>query len=81
MAKTPPPTTETATATTKTVIQTQQKQKQEEQKQRLLLYNSLFGQDKNKFCDKTGLRFISSLNYSLQTILHLNDKILDIINY
>ena len=44
------------------------------QQQRLQLYNSLFGQEKNKICDKTGLQFTSSLNYSLYTFLHLSDK-------
>ena len=47
---------------------------QEAQKQRLQLYNSLFGQDRNKICDKTGLQFIQSLNCLLHTFLYLNDK-------
>ena len=41
--------------------------------QRLNLYNSLFGDEKNKICDKTGLRYTPSLNYSLFTFLHLSD--------
>ena len=82
VAKTPRQTT----TARQTVTQTQKQKKEEEQKQRLQLYNSLFGQDKNKICDKTGLQFSQSLNYSLQTFLHLHDKywilsIIDVYDY
>ena len=55
-----------------------QQQQQEQQiqlqvQQRLQLYNNLFGQNKNKICDKTGLQLTQSLNYSLYTFLHLSD--------
>ena len=41
---------------------------------RLELYNSLFGQQKNKNKhDETGLQSQQSLNYSLYTFLHLSD--------
>ena len=45
-----------------------------DQQQRLQLYNSLFGQEKSKGCEKTGLQSTSSLNYSLYTFLHLSDS-------
>ena len=60
--------------TTSAIQGQQQQQKRQEQKQRLQLYNSLFGQDKNKLCEKTGLQFTQSLNYSVHTFLNLSDK-------
>ena len=62
LAKTPPPVSSSATSS-----------KQENCNQRLQLYNSLFGQKEIEICDKTGLKLISSLNYSLHTFLHLSD--------
>ena len=44
-----------------------------QQKERLLLYNSLFGQQTNSTCESTGLQLAPSLNYSLHTFLHLSD--------
>ena len=41
--------------------------------ERLELYNSLFGQGRNKICQNTGLPLVSSLNYSLQTFLYTCD--------
>ena len=45
-----------------------------QEQNKLQLYNSLFGREKNKICDKTGLRLTQSLNYSLHTFLHLCDE-------
>ena len=49
------------------------KVKHDSNNKKLELYNSLFGQGRNKICDKTGLQLSESLNYSLYTFLHLCD--------
>ena len=67
LAKTPPPASHQATAVTKRKII---KQQASNPNQQLKLYNSIFKQGKNKICDKTGLQFTQSLNYSLQTFLY-----------
>ena len=72
------PTQSTCTHATTTTVS----MKEQQGNQRLQLYNSLFGQEKNKICDKTRLQLTSSFNYSLYTFLHLSDKywVLSLIN-
>ena len=76
-AKTPPPVDQTSTANNvqnTTRQSTTSKSDEQSQQQRLQLYCSLFGQEKNKICHKTGLQFTSSLNYSLYKFLLLTDS-------
>ena len=49
-------------------------QEQNNNQRRLELYNSIFGQGRDRICDKTGLRLTQSFNYSLQTFLYQCDN-------
>ena len=78
IAATPPPTdcnkVQPDTLQTTSGRNAASQEQEKRQKQRLQLYNSLFGQekDKNNVCDNTGLQLTSSLNYSLYTITEIN---------
>ena len=71
VASTPPPSSSHING--KTTTTTVSHHDQSTMNQRLQLYNNLFGQEKNNVSDETGLQSTQSLNYSLNTFLHLND--------